>query len=246
MGATSELRIAMWSGPRNISTAMMRSWGNRPDTVVCDEPLYAHYLQQTGKHHPGSAEVLAHHETDWRAVAAELTGPIPNGKSIYYQKHMTHHLLPAIEREWLDRLTHCFLIREPEAMLASLAAKLDSPALEDTGLPQQVELFERVCARGVTPPVIDSSDVLRDPRGTLELLCAALEIPFTDAMLEWPAGRRETDGIWARHWYESVEASTGFAPPVARTVELSPALSPVLDACRPLYDRLAPHALRGH
>jgi len=246
MGASSELRIAMWSGPRNISTAMMRSWGNRPDTVVCDEPLYAHYLQQTGKQHPGSDEVLAHHETDWRAVAAELIGPIPGGKRIYYQKQMTHHLLPHIDRAWLDRLTHCFLIRDPAAMLASLAAKLDRPTLEDTGLPQQVELFERVCARGLVPPVIDSSDVLRDPQATLERLCTALEIPFTDAMLHWPAGRRESDGIWARHWYENVEASTGFAPHVARQVELPTTLKPLLEACRPYYDRLAPHALRGH
>lgn len=235
----------MWSGPRNISTAMMRSWGNRPDTAVCDEPLYAHYLQQTGKRHPGRDAVLARHECDWRAVARTLTGPIPDGKRIFYQKHMTHHLLPGIERDWLDRLTHCFLIRDPAAMIASLASKLESPTLEETGLPQQAELFDRVRLRGGIPPVVDSGDVLRDPRGTLERLCTALGIPFSDAMLRWPAGRRETDGVWAPHWYESVEASTGFAPFVERTVELPRALMPLLDACRLYYDRLAPHALRG-
>src|SRR5256714_224645 len=140
----NEVRIAMWSGPRNISTALMRSWGNRPDTVVCDEPLYAHYLLRTHAPHPGAAEVIACHESDWQKVVACLTGPIPDGKAIFYQKHMCHHLLPDIDRSWLDQVTNCFLIREPREMLNSLAKHLPNPTLEDTGLPQQVELFDTV------------------------------------------------------------------------------------------------------
>src|SRR5688572_18712403 len=130
------LRIAMWSGPRNISTAMMRSWGNRPDTIVCDEPLYAHYLQQTQLPHPGSTEVIEHHESDWRKVVQWLTGPLPPGKSIFYQKHMSHHLLPNIELDWIAQLSNCFLIRDPKEMLASLVEFIPQPTLADTGLPQ--------------------------------------------------------------------------------------------------------------
>src|SRR4051812_20432340 len=146
----------MWSGPRNISTAMLRSWGNRPDTFVCDEPLYAHYLLRTGAPHPGAEEVIRWHETDWRQVVAWLTGDVPGGKAIFYQKHMTHHLLPEIDRGWLDRVRNAFLLRAPRAVLTSLARVLPEPRLEDTGLPQQLELFELVRRRtGRVPPVVD-------------------------------------------------------------------------------------------
>ena len=152
-------RIAMWSGPRNISTALMRSWGSRPDSFVTDEPLYAHYLNETHAPHPGADEVIAHGETDWRKVVAYLTGPIPGGKSIWFQKHMSHHLLPHLELAWLDDVINCFLIRDPRAMLTSLIAVTPHPQLPDTGLPQQVQLFERMRQRtGETPPVIDSRD----------------------------------------------------------------------------------------
>ncbi len=237
------MHIAMWSGPRNISTAMMRSFGNRADCHVADEPLYAHFLKVTHKDHPGADEVIAHQESDWRKVASWLTGPIPDGKSIWYQKHMTHHLLPDIERGWLDALTHAVLIRDPKPMLISLAKVLKEPLLEDTGLPQQVELFRRVKSQlGHTPPVVDSKDVLLDPRATLGTLCDALRIPFDDRMLAWPAGRRATDGVWAKHWYKAVEASTGFEPYSERDEPLPPRLAPLLDACLPLYAEL--HAAR--
>ncbi len=134
-------RIAMWSGPRNISTALMRSWGNRPDTVVWDEPLYAHYLLATGADHPGAEEVIRCHESDWRKVVARLVGDVPEGKSIFYQKHMSHHLLPEIDRGWLDRVTNVFLLRPPRHMLTSLVRILPHPSLLDTGLPQQVEIL---------------------------------------------------------------------------------------------------------
>jgi hypothetical protein len=236
-------RIAMWSGPRNISTAMLRSFGGRPDTAVTDEPLYAHYLQATGIGHPGRAEVLASQSTDWREVAAMLTGPIPGGRAIWYQKHMAHHLLPMIGRDWLDRLTHAFLIREPDEMLASLVKTYPDAGLADTGLQQQCEIFDRVADRlGHAPPVVLASDVLKDPRVMLTKLCAALGIAFLPQMLAWEPGRRPTDGVWAPHWYAAVEASTGFEPWHPKSVVLPPALRRLLDECRPWYEKL--YALR--
>ncbi len=238
----------MWSGPRNISTAMMRSWGNRSDTFVTDEPLYAHYLKSTGLQHPGAAEVIAHHESDWRNVVAWLTGPIPQpGKTIWYQKHMSHHLLPEIDRDWLTAggVLHAFLIREPREMLTSLMRNTPNPTLRDTGLPQLVEIFEHIWReRGRTPPVIDSRDVLKDPRKLLGLLCDALGVPFDDAMLHWPAGPRETDGIWAKHWYASVEQSTTFEPYKPKDDPVPGALRPLLTECMRHYERL--HAVRLH
>lgn len=244
--ARNTIRIAMWSGPRNISTALLRSFGARADTAVCDEPLYAHYLLATGAPHPGREEVIAAHETDWRRVAAWLTGPVPGGQRIFYQKHMAHHLLPRIERGWLDALTHAFLIRNPAEMLASLVRVTPGAGLTDTGLPQQAELFERVAARtGEAPPVIDARDVLADPPGVLAALCLRLGIPWDPAMLGWEAGPRKTDGVWAKHWYTAVEASTGFAAPRAKSPPLPAELRALRDLCMPYYERLAEHRLRS-
>ena len=240
------LRLAMWSGPRNVSTAFMRSWENRPDTIVVDEPFYAHYLQVTGLEHPGRDEVIAQHETDWQRVVERLLGPLPPGVEVFYQKQMSHHLLPHMGREWLDAVTHAFLIRDPAPMLVSLGEKLGDFALEATGLPQQVEIFEHVLrTTGRVPPVVDAADLLAAPEPVLRALCAALGIPFSERMLSWPPGRRATDGVWARHWYERVERSTGFEAG-------EPASVPMLDGrmadfearCRPLYDRLHAHRLR--
>ena len=236
----------MWSGPRNISTTLLRSWGARPDTFVCDEPLYAGYLLRSGVPHPGREEVMAHHETDWRRVAAWLTGPVPEGKPIFYQKHMAKHLLPGVGRGWLDALTHAFLIRDPAEMLASFAKVVPDPALDDTGLPLQCELFERVADRtGQPPPVIDSRDVLEDPPGMLARLCGALGVPFTESMLSWPAGRRATDGVWAPHWYAAVEASTGFGAPGPRLERPPAGMERLHEHCLPWYERLAAHRLRA-
>ena len=229
----------MWSGPRNISTALMRAWGNRPDTAVCDEPLYAHYLQQTGLDHPGAAEVIARHEPDLRKAVAGLVGEVPGGKPIYYQKHMAHHLLPRIERDWFGSLTHAFLIREPREMITSLAKILPEPTAEATGLPQQVEIFSWVQARtGRTPPVIDARDVLDDPRRILTLLCQSLDVPFTEAMLSWPPGPRETDGVWARHWYGSVEKTTSFQPYTPKREPVPDQLLGLLEICQSYYETL--------
>jgi hypothetical protein len=245
MPSKPPLRIAMWSGPRNISTAMLRSWGNRPDTYVCDEPLYAHYLLHTNIEHPGAAEVIAHHETNWRQVVTWLTGEIPEGKAIFYQKHMAHHLLPHIDRGWLDRLTHCFLIREPREMLTSLVKFLPEPTLADTGLPQQMEIVRSVQARtGAFPPVIDAKDVLDNPRHMLALLCDKLGVEFTESMLTWPAGRRATDGVWAKHWYDAVEKSTSFQPYRPKNEHLPSHLNELYDKSAELYQTLHRHRLR--
>ncbi len=229
-------RVAMWSGPRNISTALMRSWGNRPDTAVCDEPLYAHYLKATGLDHPGADEVIASQATDWREAVAGLVGEVPGGKAIYYQKHMTHHLLPEIGRDWFGALTHAFLIREPVEMITSLAKVLAEPDAAATGLPQQVEIFEWVKKEtGRTPPVVDSRDVLEDPRGTLGLLCEALGVPFREEMLSWPPGPRETDGVWAKHWYANVEKTTGFQPYRPKNEPVPGHLKGLVDVCMGHY-----------
>lgn len=238
-------RIAMWSGPRNISTAMMRSWGNRADTYVCDEPLYAYYLERTGLDHPGAAEVIAHHENDWRRVVEWLTGLVSDGKAVFYQKHMAHHLLPEIDRGWLDRVTNAFLIREPREMLTSLVKVLPRPTLADTGLPQQVEIFHQVREKtGTTPPIIDARDVLEQPRAMLSTLCDRLGIPFQESMLSWPAGPRATDGIWAKHWYASVERSTTFGPYSPKNEPVPDDLLDLLDRCEMLYTSLYEHRLR--
>jgi hypothetical protein len=247
------LRLAMWSGPRNVSTAFMRSWGNRDDTLVVDEPFYAHYLKVTGLDHPGREQIIAAHESDWRRVADSLIAPLPPQVKIFYQKQMSHHLLPHMGREWLDSVTHAFLIRDPAAMLASLGEKLAEFDLLATGLPQQVEIFEHVVERtGRPPPVLDSADLLADPESMLRALCDALGVPFSVRMLSWPAGRRGSDGVWAQHWYDRVERSTGFEPPSPQRpsdVAVPPALPAAIAAieaeCRPLYEKLRAHRLRA-
>ena len=244
----------MWSGPRNISTAMMRAWGNRADTVVVDEPLYAFYLKATGKEHPVAEEVIANGETDWRKVVASLTSKDVFGAGesghkglshIFYQKQMTHHLLPEMGREWLGRLTNCFLIRDPAEVIASYIKKNDEPTLADVGFVQQAEIFDWVCERSeAVPPVIDARDVLQDPERMLRLLCAAVGVEFDPTMLSWPPGLRETDGVWAKHWYGEVEQSTGFAPYRVTRTEVPERLRDVEARCRECYERLYPHRLR--
>lgn len=224
----------MWSGPRNISTAMMRSFGARADTIVVDEPLYAHYLATTGIDHPGRDEVVASQPTDWRTVAAVLTAPLPDSVSVFYQKHMSHHLLPDVGRDWLAALDHAFLIRDPARVVASYARVRREPTLDDLGYPQQVEIFRRYGG-----PVVDAADVLQDPPGVLQRLCSALGIDWDPAMLHWPQGRRDTDGVWAQYWYASVEASTVFAPYDPTPAVIPDRLQPLVDEAMPYYEELA-------
>jgi len=237
------IRIAMWSGPRNISTAMMRSFENRADCAVIDEPFYAAYLATTGLNHPMREAVLAAQSPDPAVVAEHLLGPVPEGRAIFYQKHMTHHMVKTIDLAWMQACHNVFLIRAPERVVASYAQKRTEITLADLGFIRQAELFDREAARlGKAPPVIDADDILRHPEPMLRALCAATGIEFSETMLRWPAGRRSTDGVWAPHWYASVERSTGFAPPAA-----TPAASDDLaEAARPYYQRLHAHRLGGH
>ena len=223
------MRIAMWSGPRTLSTATMRAWENRADTVVVDEPLYASYLARTGLDHPGRDEVLASQSTDWRVVLEQLT-TAPHEREIQYQKHMTHHVLPEVDLDAFAGLRHAFLVRDPRELLASYARVREEPTLADLGLEQQVALYRRFGG-----PVVDAADLLRDPSGTLRGLCAALDVPFDPAMLAWPPGPRDTDGVWAPHWYASVEASTGFGPYRPVQVELPAHLAELAEQCAPYY-----------
>jgi hypothetical protein len=243
------IRIAMWSGPRNISTAMMRAWGNRPDTFVIDEPFYAFYLETTGKKHPGADEVLAHGETDWRKVVAQLMGPIPEPRHkgpfhIFYQKQMTHHLLPEIDREWLVGVTNCFLIRDPREVILSYVKKQSDPTLEDLGFVQQAEIFDWVRQNTASvPPVIDARDTQENPERVLRRLCDAAGIEFSESMLSWPPGLRETDGVWAKHWYDEVARSTSFLPYQPKDEPVPKRLGEIHKRCRECYDRLYEHHL---
>jgi hypothetical protein len=243
---TAPIRIALWSGPRNISTAMMRAFENRPDAAVVDEPFYAAWLAASGADHPMREEILASQPTDWAAVAATLTGPVPGGRAIFYQKHMAHHVTAETPLGWMAACRHAFLIRAPEDVLASYIVRRAEVTLEDIGFPQQAALLEREADRlGAPPPVIDARDVLENPTATLRALCTALGIPFLDAMLHWPPGRRDTDGVWAPAWYDAVERSTAFAPPRPPTTlaDLDPALRPIAEAARPIYEELAKHRI---
>lgn len=236
-------RLAMWSGPRHISTALMRSWENRPDTEVIDEPLYAHYLQYTGLEHPLREEILGAMESDWRRVAAQLTAEVAQDR-ILYQKHMTHHLTPDVGLDWIDELDNCFLIRDPRQVVRSYSAKREALGPEELGYHQQHRLFERIRARtGRTPPVIDIEEVLQHPRPILEELCRRLELPFREEMLRWPAGRRASDGVWASHWYEAVERTTGFSPTTAKRDALSSDQEAIAEACSPFYEELSAYRI---
>jgi Sulfotransferase domain len=234
------IAIAMWSGPRNISTAMMRSFGARSDTWVIDEPFYAAYLA-TGVIHPMRDEVLGSQPVDWMDVVSDLLEETANGRAIFYQKHMTHHMLPEFGLDWMAACRNAFLIRAPELVLASYIQKRDTVELADVGFVQQAEIFDREAQRlGRAPPVVEGRDVLADPAGVLLKLCAALAIPWTTQMLSWPAGRRETDGVWAPAWYDAVEKSTGFGPPPNEaSINLPDRLQRIADLARPHYEALA-------
>ena len=238
------VRVAMWSGPRNISTAMMRAWEHRGDCAVSDEPLYAHYLAHTGLDHPGRDAVVATGDTDWHRVVDALLGEAPESRPVWYQKHMTHHLLPHIERGWIARLRNVLLIRDPREVVASYVKSRAAVSPEDIGLPQQALLYDALCATGDPPPVIDAGDFLRAPEAYLRALCDWLGIAFTERMLRWPPGPRASDGIWAPYWYARVWSSTGFEPPgdPAGTPRLDGEPARVAGACMPHYERL--HAAR--
>lgn len=236
------LRLNLWSGPRNVSTALLYSFAQRDDTRVVDEPLYGHYLLVSGAEHPGREEVLAAMETDGERVVREvILGPCD--RPVLFLKQMAHHLLE-LDRGFLAETRNALLIRDPAEVLRSLVHQIPEPSLRDTGLPDQVRLLDDLEALGQEPLVIDSRELLLDPPAILAELCRGLGIPSQEAMLSWPAGPRPEDGVWAPHWYHNVHRSTGFAPYRPKTGPFPERLEPLLEECRPLYARLWRRALK--
>ena len=234
------MKIAMWSGPRNLSTAMMYAFAARCDCAVWDEPFYAAYLAATGLDHPMKEAVIAAGQVAPEAVAAACLGPHPGGLPLFYQKHMTLHMIPEFGRGFMRGLQNVFLIRHPARVVASYSKKREAPVLADIGFVQQAELFDEVADwLGHVPLVVDSADIRARPREVLERLCAALGIPFVEAMLRWPAGPKPYDGVWAPHWYNAVHASTGFDEPEAELPVLAPEYQRLADQALPYYERLA-------
>ena len=233
------MRIAMWSGPRNLSTAMMYSFAARGDCAVWDEPFYAPYLKATGQDHPMADQIIAHHESDPQPVAEACKGPIPGGMPHFYMKHMPHHMLDGFPLDWAEDCVNVHLIRHPARVIASYAAKREDPTLDDIGFAQQLAMFRRL--GGV---VLDSDDIRADPAAMLSRLCGRIGLPFSESMLQWPAGGRAEDGIWARHWYGAVHQSTGFAGPEGEFPVLNGAYAALCDAAMPAYLSLQSHAIR--
>jgi len=239
MAENAVARLAMWSGPRNISTALMRSWENRPDTVVVDEPLYAHYLAETGIDHPGRDEILIAMSTDLDVLVSDLTGLVPDGVTVFYQKHMAQHLIDDVPRGWIADLTNVLLIRDPAEVVASYTRSRSDVTVADIGFLQQVELYDWLSAAGHPPLVIDSADFLHESERYLRRLCEFVDVEFTSAMLSWPSGRRDSDGVWGQYWYDAVWRSTAFEPYRARDVVLTGRAADVAEEARVFYDRLA-------
>jgi hypothetical protein len=238
------VRIAMWSGPRNLSTALMYAFAARPDCAATDEPFYAAYLSATSIDHPMRAEVIASQPTDPAKVAAFCTGPNPDGKPHWYQKHMTLHMIPGFDRSFLKHLTNAFLIRHPARVIASYAKKRESPTLDDIGFAQQAQLFDQIAdLTGTAPPVVSAEAIRANPRNALTNLCTALGLPFDPAMLHWQAGPKPQDGVWAPHWYNAVHKSTGFEDPEGPLPDLAPDFQRLADLAMPYYDRLHAHSL---
>lgn len=241
----STVRIALWSGPRNISTALMYAFAQRADTTVVDEPLYAHYLASTDArtYHPGAAEVMASQERDWRKVVQQvLLGPYET--PIVFFKSMTHHLVN-LEWDFLLALSNIILTRDPRAMLPSYSQQITQPTLQDTGYAAHLCLLEYLEQHGQTPPILDAQMVLQQPDSVLRQLCEQLAIPFDQAMLHWDAGPRPEDGVWAKYWYANVHRSTGFQPYTPQTTPFPAHLQPLLEVCQPYYARLTARALRA-
>ncbi|MEM7210795.1 MAG: HAD family hydrolase [Pseudomonadota bacterium] len=234
------VRIAMWSGPRNISTAMMRAWGSRSDCVVMDEPFYGAYLAETGLEHPMRTEILAAHPVDFSEISRDCAERSDAG--VIYQKHMCQHMIPEAPLDWMSACCHAFLIRPPAEVAASFSLKYRDLTAEYLGFRRQAELFEIAGKNGNHPPVIEAREVLENPEGMLRALCAVLEVPFDPAMLSWEAGPRDSDGVWASHWYHSVNQSTGFVEP--RPAAPCPdALAPIVAECQPYYDAMREHCI---
>ena len=235
----------MWSGPRNISTALMRSWESRSDTFVIDEPFYAHYLSVTNVDHPGRDEIIQNGETDQSVVSKGLISDIDDSCSIYFQKHMTHHMIPSVGREWMKDVVNCFLIRDPKDMILSYTKVNSNLSMHLLGLEEQYELFEYVTKiNGRAPPVVDSKDILLDPRETLRLLCEKIGVVFSEEMLSWSKGVRDTDGIWAKYWYDNVINSTGFNTYTEKNEVIRDEYLQLYEDCLKIYEKLSKHKIK--
>lgn len=242
---STPLRIAMWSGPRNLSTAMMRAFSSRPDTAIADEPFYAHFLETTGVQHPGREDVFEELDSDWRKVADYLTGPIPEGKQVWYQKQMTHHIVGDNDLEWTDKVVNCFLIRHPRDVILSYLKIHPEIDVSLLGCRQQARIFNRILKTTETPPiVIEADDIAEKPEDILSKLCVRLGIPFTDAMLSWAEGPHPDDGVWGKYWYRNVMQTTGFQPFRQKTEQLDERHGKVYAECMDTYLRLRDYKLR--
>ena len=241
---TDAVRVGVWSGPRNISTAMMRAFENRPDAVVVDEPLYGAYLARRGVDHPMREDVIASQPSDIDAAVADLFAPLPEGCSVQYVKHMAHHVSHDVDLDWTLDARNVLLIRDPVEVVASYVRARESCEPEDIAVPQQGRLLELWEEHGLEVPVIDAKEFLLAPEAHLRWLCEWLRIPFTDRMLSWPAGPRDSDGVWAPHWYAAVWKSTGFEPWRPREIVLSEHDAAVAEACRPIYEKLLARRIR--
>jgi len=236
--------LVMWSGPRNLSTALMRSFGRRPDCQVWDEPFYAAYLAETGIIHPMRDEIIDDGISEPNDVITACLAPPTSPNTIFYQKHMTQHMLDAIDLTWIDDVVNAFLIRSPERVLASYAKKRAEVTAADLGYSKQKQLFDRICDRtGKVPVVIDSTDIRQSPERALRALCTEFEIPYVSQMLSWPAGPSSDDGIWGKHWYDAIWKSTGFAPPESNPAPLPVDLAHICDEVREDYESVAAHKI---
>jgi len=237
-------RIGMWSGPRNISTALMRSFENRSDTAVIDEPFYAYFLNETGIKHPIYKEVIQNYDTSWRNVSNALIGPVPNDKNIWYQKLMTHHWVENAPLDWLEKIHNCFLIRNPKQVIISYLKIHNDITPELIGLPQQLHIFNAVIKNtNKIPIVISSEDILENPKLMLSRLCDLLDIPFSNQMLKWPKGNRKSDGIWGKYWYENVVQTTSFNKPEYRDEKFPDKFLNLLKECMYYYKEMEQHKI---
>jgi len=234
-----KIRIAMWSGPRNISTALMRSFENRKDTSVLDEPFYAFYLNKKGYNHPLKEVILKSQSKNWDEVASFCSGTIPNQSNVWYQKHMAHHILKGCDLNWLVRVKNCILIRDPKFVISSYSKKYKIESIRQLGYQQQLKIFDYlVDQNNIEPIIIDSNDLLEDPKRMITKLCNKIDIKFSRRMLSWPVGKRESDGVWGPYWYENVCKSTGFIAPSKKSINLGKNLYPIYEDCLSIYNFL--------
>lgn len=242
MYTTNTKRICLWSGPRNISTALMYSFARRSDTIVVDEPLYAHYLNETDadEYHPGAEEVLQTMETDGKKVVDWMLGP--HEKPVVFFKQMTHHLVN-IDWSFLNQTINIILTRDPKEMLPSYAKEVENPTMRDVGYAKHLELLDYLEEIGRKPIVLISEKLLKNPNGMLTKLCKAIGIPFDKSMLSWEKGPQPEDGVWAKYWYKSVHNSTGFKPYQPKKESFPNHLKPLLEECQPVYNRLCKDSL---